>query len=237
MASADSVRFVLPGVDVPNIAVSTPLWLALVTTAVAAVEGAILGRRGTDDGRMDIVGMSVFALLLGLGGGFARDAMLGNTPFVVLRTPWYLLTVLGAVILALLLGHHIPVGGKAFILLDALTLGLYAAIGTQYALDFRVDELGAVLVGCFAALAGGVIVSVLRGRTPPILMPGFPYALLALAGSVLYLALAPVSGAVAALACVGIVIALRFLTLGFGIRTRPVRPLPTGDDARRPPPG
>ena len=120
----------------PNIAVSTPLWLALVTTGVAAVEGALLGRRGVDSGTMDIVGMSVFALFFGLGGGFARDVMLGNTPFVALRTPWYLLTVLGAVLVALAVGRHIPDGGTMFTLLDALTLGLYAAIGTQYALDF-----------------------------------------------------------------------------------------------------
>lgn len=55
---------------------------------------------------------------------------------------------------------------------------------------------------------------------------GFPYALLALAGSTLYLVVAPLSGSIAALACVGVVVVLRVVTLGFGIRTRPVRPLP-----------
>lgn len=96
----------LNSMDVPNIAVNTPLWLALITTGVGAVQGAALGR-SDESGKagIDVIGMAVFALLLGLGGGMVRDTMLGNTPFVALRTPWYVLTVLVAVVLVLALGR------------------------------------------------------------------------------------------------------------------------------------
>jgi uncharacterized membrane protein YeiH len=82
----------MPTIDVPNIAANTPLWLALVTTFVAAVSGAILGRQ---PGKVsyDIVGVTVFAFVLGLGGGITRDVLLGNLPPLALRSPWYVVCV------------------------------------------------------------------------------------------------------------------------------------------------
>jgi uncharacterized membrane protein YeiH len=202
----------------PDIVLQTPLWLALLTTGVGAIEGALLSRKGGDVS-VDIMGAAVFALLLGLGGGFARDSMLGNTPFVALRTPWYLLTVLGALVLALVVGRWIPQQGRIMLTLDALTLGLYAAIGTQYAMDFHVSWVGALLVGCAASVTGGVVVSVLRRETPSLLAPGFPYAILAIVGSATYLVLAPINGAVASFGAVALVVGLRWLTVGLDIRT------------------
>lgn len=218
--------------DIPNIAVQTPLWLALVTTAVGAIEGAVVGRQDRQQG-LDIVGIFVFALFLGLGGGFIRDVMIGNTPLVALRTPAYILTVCGAVVVVLIAGRWIPVQGRLFILLDALTLGLYAAIGTQYALDFGLPEVGAVIVGLFASLSGGVIVAILRRQTPSILLPGFPYGLLAFIGVVAYVLLDGYSAELATVVCILSVIILRFVTLQWGVRTKPVStlPAPGGDEA------
>lgn len=211
--------------ELPNIVVSTPTWLALLTTGVGACQGAAIGRsrRGVTT---DLVGTFVFALLLGLGGGFARDIMIGNTPLAALRSPWYVVTVVGCVGVMLLLGRHIPVTGTAFTLLDALTLGLYAAIGTQYALDFGVSVVGAALVGLFASLTGGVVVALLNGDVPSLLVPGLPYGLLALGGIVVYLALSPVNGALASVACICLVVAGRFATRHWRLRTPTVPALP-----------
>jgi len=65
----------LPTIDFPNIASDTPLWLALLTTFIAAMSGAL---RGRDPGRVryDIVGIVVFAFFLGVGGGVTRDLLL-----------------------------------------------------------------------------------------------------------------------------------------------------------------
>lgn len=211
--------------DIPNLAVNTPLWLALVTTAVGAVEGGVIGRSRSSV-PYDLVGAGVFALFLGLGGGFARDTMLGNTPFVALRSPWYLVAVLVGLLVAMVAGRWIPVRGLAFVALDALTIGLYAVVGTQYALDFGVSWIGAIVVGLFASLTGGVIVALLRGERPAILMPGEPYAVIALAGVVLYVVLAPVTGAVASICAITVVVALRMLVVRRGWQTSPIRPLP-----------
>lgn len=210
--------------DVPNIASNTPLWLALVTTFIAAVSGALVGRA---PGRVkyDIVGIVIFAFFLGLGGGITRDVLLGNVPPLALRSPWYVVTVLGAVIVVLLVGRWIPVNGWIFVLLDALALGLYGVIAAQMAIEFGLDDVGALTVGFLAAIAGGVIVAVLRGETPEILRPSAPYAILVLIGVGIYVLLDNVNAGIAAFLCVGSVITLRFVTLRWGIRTHAVRPI------------
>lgn len=214
--------------DLPTIVSDTPEWLALVTTGVAAVEGAVIARqsRGRNGVSLDLVGVFVLALCLGLGGGFARDLMLGNLPVVAIRTPWYLIVVAAAALLVVAAGRFLPpLTSWGFILLDALALGLYADIGVEYALAFQVSMVGVVVVGLFASLTGGVLVALIRQETPEIMRPGFPYALLALAGILTYLALAPLSEIAASYACVGVVIVLRFVTLRWNIKTWPLSPL------------
>jgi uncharacterized membrane protein YeiH len=214
--------------DLPNIAVNTPQWLALLTTGVGAVEGAILARNSgrTKSVQMDVVGVLVLALFLGLGGGLARDILLGNTPMVALRTPWYLVVVVASAALVISLGRFIPsTQSQAFVLLDSLTLGLYAAVGVQLALDFNVPWLGAVLVGLFASLTGGVIVSLLRRETPQLLLAGSPYAALAFLGIVVYLLVAPFSGGLASLACVSVVVIARFMVVRLNIQTKGTAPI------------
>jgi uncharacterized membrane protein YeiH len=208
--------------DIPNIAANTPLWLALLTTFVGAVSGAVIGRT---PGKVsyDIVGITVFAFFLGVGGGLTRDILLGNLPPLALRSPWYVVTVLVAVVLVLVIGRWIAVDGYTFMIFDALTLGLYAVIAAQLAIEVGLPDVGAIVVGFLASISGGVIVSVLRRETPEILLPGRPYALLALAGTTIYVLTDQFNGAVAALLCVGTVIALRLLTRN--MRTQSVRPL------------
>lgn len=214
----------LPTVDLPPLASNTPLWLALLTTGVAAVEGAVVARqRNEHNTPMDMVGVFVMALFLGLGGALARDLLLGNTPVVAIRTPWYIVVVALATLLVLAAGRYIPaIDSPAFILLDALTLGLYSAVGVQYALAFGVSVLGAMLVGLFAGLTGAAIVSILRQETPSFMQPNWPYGLLAVAGLCAYLVLVRVSEGLAVLACVAVVVILRFVTLKWNIRTKDV---------------
>ena len=215
-------------IDIPDIVINTPEWLALVTTGVGALEGAAIARQSKSN-ELDFVGAFVCALFLGLGGGLARDTLLGNDPVVAIRTPWYLVVVVLCTFVVLFAGKFVPKNGsRMMLLLDALTVGLYAGIGVQYALDFKVSVVGAILVGLFAGLTGGAIVSILRRETPALLLPGFPYGLLALAGVLVYVALAPISGGLASFACVGTVILLRFATLKWDVHTRIVSAIPEG---------
>lgn len=219
--------------DVPNLVFNTPLWLALVTTGVAAMEGAVIGRQSRDP-RFDITGAFVLAFVLGLAGGITRDLLIGNLPVVATRTPWFILTVIGVTLVVIMAGGLIPpLTGMWFTLLDALTLGLYTAIATGYALQAGVSVVGAAFIGVVAGLVGGILVALLRGRTPAVLVPGVFYGLVALAGAVAYVAVEPASSAAAALACVCLVVALRYLAVRFHLGTRAL-PLMPGTEPRDP---
>jgi uncharacterized membrane protein YeiH len=223
----------LPTIDFPNIASDTPLWLALLTTFIAAMSGAL---RGRDPGRVryDIVGIVVFAFFLGVGGGVTRDLLLGNTPPVVLREPAYVIAVLAAVALVLVVGRWIARDGWLFLILDALTLGLYAVIGAQMAIEYGLPDIGAIIVGFLASLVGGIIVAVLRGDTPEILMPGQPYALLSILGATIYVLTDQFNATMAALLCVGSVIALRIITVRWNLRTPSIRTIGPPRDTETP---
>lgn len=196
-----------------------PLWLALITTGVAAIQGAVIGRQSREP-RYDVVGAFVLALVLGLSGGIIRDVLIGNLPVIATRTPWYIVTVVGVTLLVLVAGRFLPsLSGMWFTVLDALTMGLYTAIATSYALQAGVSVVGAVFVGVAAGITGGVIIAILRGHTPAVLVPGVPYAVTVLAGSVAFVAIDPASPTSAAIACVGTVVLLRFIVVRLNIGT------------------
>ncbi len=148
----------------PDLATQTPLWLALLTVGVNAIVGA-LRASSDDEHHWDIVGLSTFAVLMGLGGGFIRDILLGNTPVESLRTPWYLVTVLVGIGLVLLFGRRISGAHQLVALLNSVALGLFAVTGTAYALRADLPIVSAVFVGVVSAVGGGVLVSVIKRRS------------------------------------------------------------------------
>lgn len=206
--------------DLPDIVFETPLWLALVTVGVAALEGSVIGCRSRVP-RYDVVGVFTLALVVGLTGGIVRDLLIGNLPVMAIRTPWFILTVIGVAAFVVAAGRHVPsLDGMWFAVLDALTLGLYTAIATGYAMDAGVSPVGAIFVGVAAGVAGGIAVALLRGVTPPMLVPGIFYSVIALLGAIAYVAISPMSPDLAAFGCVGIVVVLRVIAVHGRLGTR-----------------
>ncbi|MGI9116728.1 MAG: trimeric intracellular cation channel family protein [Gaiellales bacterium] len=207
----------------PNLAKDTPVWLSLVATAVGALEGALMARQ--HGRRLDIAGVGVLAISLGFGGGLIRDVLIGNTPPEALRHWEYIAVVALAVLVILALGRQIARFTSALFILDALTLGLFAAVGAQYAVTFHLPAITAVFVGSFAAVGGGVAASLLLGETPRLLRPGPPYAIAAVAGAITYVLLDGVSGGLASFACIVVVFAIRVVAERAGLRTSAIRPI------------
>jgi uncharacterized membrane protein YeiH len=174
---------------------------------------------------LDIAGLLVLAISLGFGGGLIRDVLIGNTPPEVLRH-WEYIAVVGiAVVVILVFGRQIARFVYALFLLDALTMGLFAAVGAQYAVSFQLPAITAVFVGSFAAVGGGLAAALLLGETPRIMQPGPPYALAAVAGAVTYVALDSVNGGLASTACVVVVFVIRIVAERAGLRTTAIKPL------------
>ncbi len=208
---------------IPDFAAETPAWISLMATAVGALQGALLGRQHAP--KFDLAGVAVLALLLGFGGGVIRDILIGNTPPEALRR-WEYIAVVGVAFVAIMVfGKLASRFTNTLFVLDALTMGLFAAVGAQYAINFRLPELTAILVGSFAAVGGGVVASLMLRETPAIMRPGPPYAIAAVAGTIGFVLLDGINGGLASLACIAIVFAVRILSERLGYRTSPIRPL------------
>lgn len=171
--------------SIPDLATAAPLWLSLLTVGVNALVGALLGY--LDETRhWDLVGVTVFALLMGLGGGFIRDTLLGQLPAQSLRSPWYLVTILAVAGLVLLAGSRIPRLRRTMRVLEAIALGLFAVTGAAAAGRVGLPALSGVLIGTASAVGGGVMVAVLQGRVATILVASTPHALLAALAATVY---------------------------------------------------
>lgn len=204
---------------IPDLAMQTPLWLALLTVGVNAVVGAL--RATIDDERhWDIVGVTTFGALTGLGGGFIRDLLVGNLPVESLRTPWFLTTALAAIVLVLFVGERVVRIQVVVTLLNALALGLFAITGVAYALRAGLPVMSALFIGVASAVGGGVLVSVLKGEIPSILVTSAPNALVALLTSGVYAAVAVANSRLAGVVAIVAGIVAHYGAQWLGLRTR-----------------
>lgn len=205
----------------PDLANKTPLWLALVTVGVNAAVGAL--RASIDDEHhWDIVGMATFAILMGLGGGFIRDLLIGNLPVESLRTPWYLVTVLGVIGFVLVVGERISRITALMTLINALALGLFAIVGTAYGLRAELPVISSIFIGVVSAVGGGVLVSVMKHEVPTILLASTPNALVALLAAVVYAATDVWDARAAGVFGIVAAVAGHYLAHGLGIETQRV---------------
>ncbi|GHD39135.1 trimeric intracellular cation channel family protein [Mycetocola manganoxydans] len=145
---------------------------------------AILGGIAARSARLDIVGFVILAVLSGLGGGIIRDTLLQQGPPVALTDPAYLaLAITGAVI-----AFFVPFRGRwsqrSLVLIDALAIGSWAAVGAQKALDADLGWLTAVAMGIVTAVGGGAVRDVMLLRIPRIFGGNTLYATSALVSSV-----------------------------------------------------
>ena len=204
---------------IPDLATQTPLWLALLTVGVNAVVGAL--RATIDDERhWDIVGVTTFGVLTGLGGGFIRDLLVGNLPVESLRTPWFLTTALASIVLVLFVGERVVRVQVVVTLLNALALGLFAITGVAYALRAGLPVMSALFIGVASAVGGGVLVSVLKGEIPSILVISAPNALVALLTSAVYAAVAVGNSRLAGVVAIVAGIVAHYGAQWLGLRTR-----------------
>lgn len=209
--------------DFPDIAREVPNWLALSATAAGALLGGMLGRERSP--KVDVAGLVILAGAIGYGGGLIRDILIGHTPPAAFQDPAYTVVVGVCVIAVLLFGRLFQRFQSVLVILDALTLGLFAAVGAQAAIDTGLPYISAVVIGVFAATGGGLLAALLLSERPRIMVPGPPYVVVAFAGAVVFVVLDGVNGGLATLACLVVVFAGRVITWRMGLRTPPAPPI------------
>ena len=109
-----------------------------------------------------------------------------------------------------------------FIIIDSLALGLWAYLGTIYALQMGTSPIVAPIMGIITASFGGVLRDVFFARVPQTFMPGQLYASAAAAGAIVYVLLwkLGVENTVSFLACFLLTFMIRIASVKLNIQSR-----------------
>ncbi len=160
-----------------------PLWADLSAVALGGLQGALFASGFRGQRRLDLLGVAIIGIVMGMGGGLIRDLLL-NVTLTTLQSNWYLITAVAAALLGMLLATILERVSWLIVGLDALVIGLFGAFGTSKALYLGLPEVPAIFVGVAAAVGGGILRDVLMGLPVAIMHVGSLYAVAAGAGCV-----------------------------------------------------
>lgn len=162
------------------LSMNTLLILDLVGTFAFAALGVIAGlHKG-----IDILGALILGCVTGLGGGIIRDLIL-DIPVAAFYNFWYLPIVFIAAMMTFLFPRFFIFNYQFLLILDALGLGMFAAIGTEKAIQSETTLAGTLLLGMVSAAGGGMLKDMLLGEIPSVLCKEI-YMTSALAGSFIF---------------------------------------------------
>ena len=154
-----------------------PLWADLLAIAVGGVQGAMFAAQFRDR-RLDLLGVALIGVAAGTGGGLFRDVLLNQVP-VTLRSNWYILVAVGAALLGMLLERIFQRLGQVITALDALTIGLFCAIGTTKSLTLGLPAIPSIFVGVLSAVGGSILRDLLLNLPIALMHVGSLYAIAA----------------------------------------------------------
>jgi uncharacterized membrane protein YeiH len=145
-----------------------------------------------------------------------RDVLLSEVP-AALSSNWYLVVATAAALLGMLLERLLSRLGPLVNVLDALTIGLFGAIGTTKALAAGLPEVPVIFVGVLSAVGGSILRDLLLNRPIALMHVGSLYAIAAFAGTTSLVVLLEVGVPVfiAASICVGLTFTVRVLAVLF----------------------
>jgi uncharacterized membrane protein YeiH len=192
-----------------------PLWADLLAVGIGSVQGALFAAQFRDR-RLDLLGVAIIGIATGFGGGILRDVLLSEVP-AALTSNWYLIVATGAALLGMLLERLIARMGPLVNALDALTIGLFGAIGTTKALAAGLPEVPAIFVGVLSAVGGSILRDLLLNRPIALMHVGSLYAIAAVAGTSALVILLEfgVPVFIAATVCVALTFGVRVLAVLF----------------------
>jgi uncharacterized membrane protein YeiH len=193
-----------------------PHWAEFAAIAIGSVQGAAYAS-GFRERRIDLFGVAFIGVATGLGGGILRDLFL-STSLVALSSNWYIPTAIVAALVGMFLARLFTSIDPVITVFDALTLGLFGAIGTTKALAFGLPEIPAAFVGMIAAVGGGLLRDILLNMPITVMHVGSLYAVAAAAGTLSQVVAHDLDVSVfwAAVLSTAITFAVRMLAVLFG---------------------
>jgi uncharacterized membrane protein YeiH len=197
-------------------ALTIPLWADLLAVAIGSLQGALFASQ-FGDRKVDLLGVAIIGTATGLGGGILRDILLGEIPRAM-QSNWYLVVAALAAMLGMLLQRLFSRLAGFITVLDALTIGLFGAIGSTKALSMGLPEVPAVFVGVVSAVGGSVLRDLLMNLTIAMMHVGSLYAVAAGGGTVVLVVMVALGVPTVAAALTGatVTVLIRLLAVRFG---------------------
>lgn len=142
--------------------------IEVLAILVSAYAGMIEAKRQD----FDLVGIATAAFVTAFGGGTLRDLLLDRTPLFWIENPRYPIIVFFLSIVGLVLFRYNKelFRRRVMLVIDALGLGLFSAVGVGIALQMGTPLFPASLIGVVTATAGGVLRDILCNKIPEVFL-------------------------------------------------------------------
>lgn len=204
-----------------DVALTIPFWLELA----AALTGGLSGAMSAVRARFDIFGVACIAIITGLAGGILRDILLQNYGIYAFQKPTLIIACAIAGVVVFYFGKLATYLDPIVDLLDNLSVALWAVISVSKSLSAGLDIIPAIILGTITAVGGGILRDICMNHEPDAFQAGALYGSAALVGCIAYALMSQnhILDNYAALACVILVLGLRYASLFFGWRTKPPR--------------
>ncbi len=208
--------------------VSIPLWANLLAVGIGSLQGALFAAQFRDR-RLDLLGVAIIGIATGFGGGILRDIFLNEVPQALLSN-WYLPVATASALIGMLLQRIFTRIQPLITALDALTIGLFGAIGTTAALAAGLPPIPAVFVGAVSAVGGSILRDLLLSVPIALMQVGSLYAAAALLGSVALVVFVALGAPAIVAASIGVAVTfvVRVLAVVFHWTRPEQRPLRRG---------
>ena len=142
--------------------------IEVLAILVSAYAGMIEAKRQD----FDLVGIATAAFVTAFGGGTLRDLLLDRTPLFWVEHYYYPVIVFFLSFVALVLFRYNKelFRQRVMLVIDALGLGLFSAVGVGIALQMNTPVFPASLIGVITATAGGVLRDILCNKIPEVFL-------------------------------------------------------------------
>lgn len=196
--------------------VAIPLAFELLAVVVAAATGALTAR----ENKLDLVGAIGLAVLVSLGGGLIRDAILQEGNVYILRQPLALPVAVATAAAVFTFPVMVEKPDRLVAVLDIFSVGLFAVMGADKTMLYGYPAITCVMMGFFTAVGGGLLRDVCLARVPYIFQRSNLYAIAAIAGALTYIVLVQcldIWNIAAAVIGVAVTMAVRWWSIRYNI--------------------
>lgn len=151
----------------------------IIGTIAFATSGALIGI----EKRLDLFGVIFLSITTSVGGGIIRDVMIGTVPPVAFIKPIYCIISVISSLGTFLLYKNIIRLKNVIIILDAIGLGVFTAIGSSTAFIHNMNQPFIVVsMGLITGIGGGLLRDVFVKDIPYVFQKEI-YAVASIAGS------------------------------------------------------